>query len=124
MVRRMEKNSHEYARTIAEEIEKALDSKKGVDITILPVGKQTVLADYFVLANGTSSTHIKALADETEFKLKENLGLEPSHIEGIGNKSWVLMDYGCVVVHIFTGEAREFYKLDKLWAESGIIKND
>ncbi len=118
----MEKNSPEYAKTIADEIEKALDSKKGVDISVLPVGKQTVLADYFVLANGTSSTHIKALAEETEFKLKENLGLEPTHVEGIGNKSWVLMDYGCVVVHIFTREAREFYKLDKLWAESGVIK--
>lgn len=117
----MEKNSPEYARTLAQEIEKALDSKKGIDISVLPVGKQTVLADYFVLANGTSSTHIKALADEVEFKIRENLGLEPSHIEGIGNKSWVLMDYGCVVVHIFTKDAREFYKLDKLWAESGVI---
>lgn len=116
-----EKNSREYAKMIADEIEAVLDSKKAYDVNVLHVGKQTVLADYFVLANGTSSTHIKALADETELKIREKLDLNPARIEGERNKSWMLLDYGMVVVHIFTAEARDFYKLDKLWAESGVV---
>ena len=116
-----EKNSREYAKMIADEIEAVLDSKKAYDVNVLHVGKQTVLADYFVLANGTSSTHIKALADETELKIREKLDLNPARIEGERNKSWMLLDYGMVVVHIFTAEARDFYKLDKLWAEPGVV---
>jgi len=116
----MNKNSAEYAKTIADEAAKAIDSKKGLDVTVLPVGKQTVLADFFVLSTGTSSTQIKALADEVEFKVKENLGVAPTRVEGIGNKEWILIDYGCVVVHVFTPEARNFYKLDKLWADAGV----
>lgn len=119
----MERNSHEFAKILAEDIKKALDDKKGYDISIIPVGKHTVLADYFVLANGTSSTHIKALTDEVEKQLNEKYSILPSRIEGIGGRNWVLMDYSSVIVHIFTKEAREFYKLDKLWAESGIELN-
>ena len=103
------------ARVIAE----ALDAKKAHDVQTLEVGKQTVLADYFVLATGTSSTHVSALADEVEYKVKEELGVIPSHIEG--KTSWILLDYGSVIVHIFTAEAREFYNLEKLW--SGGISN-
>ena len=115
-----EKNSTEYAKFLSDEIYKALDSKKANDIAVLPVTKQTVLADFFVLANGTSSTHIRALADEVEFKIKENFSIEPAHTEGRDHLNWVLLDYGCVVVHIFTKEAWDFYKLDKLWADSGV----
>ena len=116
----MDKNTHEYAQTLADAISSSLDSKKALDVSTLSVEKQTALADFFVLATGTSSTHIKALADEVEFKIKEELQLEPKSIEGIGDKSWILIDYGSVIVHIFTREAREFYKLDKLWADAGI----
>lgn len=123
----MDKNTHEYAKTLSDVIAKALDSKKALDIAVLSVEKQTALADYFVLATGTSSTHIKALADEAEFKVNEELQVTPRSVEGIGDKSWVLIDYGCVIVHVFTREAREFYKLDKLWADAGVnasIPND
>ena len=116
----MDKNTHEYAKTLADVIAKALDSKKAFDIAALSVEKQTALADFFVLATGTSSTHIKALADEVEFKVTEELQLAPRSVEGIGDKSWILIDYGCVIVHVFTREAREFYKLDKLWADAGV----
>ncbi len=119
----MEKNTHEYAKLIADAAFDALDSKKALDINVLPVEKSTSLADFFVIAAGTSSTHIKALADETEFKLKEKLDLEPSHIEGVDDKTWILLDYGCVIVHVFTGKAREYYKLDKLWADAGAAAN-
>ncbi len=116
----MDTNTHEYAKTLADIISGALDSKKALDVSAISVEKQTALADFFVLATGTSSTHIKALADEVEFKVNEALGLAPRSVEGIGDKSWILIDYGCVIVHVFTREAREFYKLDKLWADAGV----
>lgn len=99
----------------------ALDSKKGLDVTVLSVARQTVLADYFVIATGTSSTHVKALADEAEFKLKE-AGFDCGHIEGHGD--WKLLDYHSVIVHVFTKEAREFYKLEKLWADAEAIDGE
>ncbi len=100
---------------IAEVAYNALDSKNALDIKNIHVAKQTVLADWFVLATGTSNTHINALAGEVEFKVKEELGLDPVRVEGQGNNMWILIDYGCVIVHVFTKEGREFYKLDKLW---------
>ena len=104
---------------LAKFISETLDAKKALNVQILPVGGKTVIADYFVLATGTSSTHVNALADEVEYKVKEELDVIPSHIEG--KTSWILIDYGTVIVHIFTSEAREFYDLEKLWAE-GITK--
>lgn len=105
----------ENAKAIAELASATLDNKKGLDVTVLEVGDQTILADYFVLATGTSNTHVRALADEVEFKLKEELGVEPNHIEGSSGNAWTLLDYGCVVINIFTAQAREFYKLERLW---------
>ncbi len=105
----------EQAKAIAELAVNVLDNKKGMDVSMLSVGDQTILADYFVLATGTSGTHVRALADEVEFKLKEEMGIEPSHIEGASGNAWTLLDYGCVVINIFTAQAREFYKLERLW---------
>ena len=102
---------------IAAVAKEALDSKNGQDIKALHVAKQTVLADWFVLATGTSNTHINTLADEVEFKVKEQLGVDPIRTEGRGNNMWILVVYGSVIVHVFTKEGREFYKLDKLWAD-------
>lgn len=99
---------------IAEECVKALESKKGLDVKILEVERLTTLADYIVIATGTSSTHVNALADEVEFKLKE-AGVTVSHIEGHKSASWILLDYGSVIVHVFSDEARKFYNLDRLW---------
>lgn len=110
-----EKIQKEQAKAIAELAANTLDNKKGIDVTLLEVGEQTILADYFVLSTGTSNTHVRALADEVEFKLKEELGVEPSHIEGVSGNAWTLLDYGCVVIHIFTSQARDFYKLERLW---------
>lgn len=115
-----EKMQKEQARAIAELAANTLDNKKGMDVTTLEVGEQTILADYFVLATGTSNTHVKALADEVEFKLKEELGAEPSHIEGASGNAWTLLDYGCVVIHVFTSQARDFYKLERLWSGNEI----
>ena len=94
---------------------KALDEKKGKDIGVIEVAELTTLADYFVIATATSNTHVHALADEVEYRIKQELGIDPSHIEGYRNNIWELMDYGSVVVHIFTREGREFYNLERLW---------
>ena len=107
-------------RETAEIAVKALDSKRAKDIRLLYVEQQTVLADYYVLATGNSNTQINALSGEVEHKLAE-AGVTVSHIEGHGNGTWVLMDYGSVAVHIFSREARDFYNLDKLWSDSESI---
>lgn len=104
-------------RTMAELAARALDDKKGRNIKILETGALTTLAEYFVLCSGTSNTQIKALADGVE-KLLSDSGEEPHHIEGHRDGTWVLMDYSCVVVHIFTEEAREFYDLERLWKDA------
>ena len=93
----------------------ALEDKKAEDIKVIDISDVSVIADYFVIATATSNTHVHALADEVEFRIKQELGIDPSHIEGYRNNIWELMDYDSVVVHIFTSEGREFYKLERLW---------
>ena len=93
-----------------------LDSKKALNLKILHIAELSVIADYFVIATGTSNTQVKALADEVEYQLKEK-GVAPSHIEGYNSNSWILLDYGSVVVHVFTQESRSFYDLDRLWQD-------
>lgn len=101
---------------IAKESAKILDSKKALNIKVIGIQDISVLADYFVIANGTSSTHVKALADEVEFQLKQ-LDVLPDHIEGHNNNTWILLDYGNVIIHVFNNESREFYDLDRLWKD-------
>ncbi len=99
---------------LASYIVKVLDSKKAKDIKLLHVEKQTIIADYFVICTGNSRTQIRALADEVEFQLSQ-YAIEPMHTEGADTGIWVLQDFGNVIVHIFNGESRDFYKLDKLY---------
>ena len=96
---------------------RALEDKKARDVKILKTAEQTVIADYFVICNGTSSTHIKALVDEVDRKLSE-AGEPPIRREGLRSDIWVLMDVGSVIVHVFTDEARKFYNLERLWSDS------
>ena len=104
------------AKILAEAIADVLDSKKGRDIKVLRVEDKTVISEYFVLCTGNSSTQIKALAGEVEFRIGE-IGVEPYGVEGRDNNTWMLLDYSNVIVHIFSREAREFYNLDKLYAD-------
>ena len=92
---------------------KALDDKKAIDLKAIEVTEVTVLADYFVLATATSTTHVRALADEVEDALSKN-GLEPHHIEG-RTTGWILLDYGTVVVNVMDAKNRDFYGLDHTW---------
>ena len=105
---------------IAEMIVKSLDNKKGQDIKLLKTGGITVLADYFVICSATSSPHIKALADEVDKNLSE-AGEPPIRREGYRSGSWVLLDFGCVIVHLFQEEARQFYNLERLWNDAESI---
>lgn len=95
----------------------ALDSKKGVGLKVLKIDDLTSIADYFIIVNGNSSTQIKALADEVEFKLEQE-GIKVDHREGYSGGKWVLLDYGSVIIHIFHPETRDFYGLEKLWADA------
>lgn len=94
---------------------KALDSKKGVDIKVVEVTELTTLADYFVICTGSSTTQINALCDCVEEKLETEGGEKALRREGHRGGIWVLLDYGCVVIHVFNDEAREFYSLERLW---------
>ena len=104
------------SRELAEIAVKALDSKKCKEIRLIRIDKITTLAEYFVICTGTSNTQINALGDEVEKEL-DQLGEQPIHREGYRGGTWVLLDYGCVVVHIFNDEARKFYSLEHLWAD-------
>ena len=77
----------------------------------------TVLCDYFVICSGTSNTQVKALSDEVEKILEEKYELSPTHTEGYNGGNWVLLDYDSIMVHVFYGETREFYNLERLWSE-------
>ena len=101
------KNAKELALLAA----RALSDKKGKEIQVLEIGELTTLADYFVIATGSSNTQInveKVLLEEEE---------DPLHREGYRGGTWVLLDYGCIAVHVFNAEAREFYGLERLWRD-------
>jgi len=107
-------------REIADYAVTALEGKKAVDITMLRTTEVTVLADYFIICTATSSTHLRTLSDEVEKVLKEN-GEMPLRREGHRSGGWVLVDFGCVVVHLFLKEMREFYTLERLWSDADVI---
>ena len=104
-------------KQIALRAAKALDDRKGLDIRLLEVGDVTSIADYFLICTGTSNTHVKTLCDAAEAAVEE-MGEPLLHREGHRGGTWVLLDFGCVVVHVFTNETREFYDLERLWNDA------
>jgi len=106
---------------------KTLDGRKGEDIQVLKVADLTILADYFVIVNGTSNTHARTMADEVEFQLSQK-GIEPQRRESDTGNTWIILDYADIIVHVFYKEQRKFYNLEGLWADgtpvdiSGLIK--
>lgn len=96
---------------------KALDDKKAMDIQVIEIADLTSVADYFVICTASSSTHARTLADEVEEKLEADSDRK-FHKEGYRDTSWILIDYGDIVFHIFYGETREFYNLEHLWADA------
>lgn len=102
-------------KELAINIIKALDEKKAEDIKFIRISELTVLADYFIIANGTSNTHVRALAEEVDY-ITGQLGVVPRNIEGKAT-GWILLDYGDIVVHIFTPKDRDYYGLERLWKD-------
>ena|SRR5690554_2529732 len=113
----MSENTLETANKIAGWI----DEKKGKDIHILDIKELTTLTDYFILANGTSTIQVQAIADFVEEKAEE-IGIELIRKEGYRNGRWILMDFNEVIVHVFHEEEREFYKLERLWQDANNIE--
>lgn len=116
------------AKELMENIVKVLDSKKAKDIRAIRIGDLTILGEYFVIATGTSSTQVKMLADEVDYQLGEK-GVQPHRVEGYHSENWIILDYTDVIVHIFHEDTREFYDLERLWADgekvdlSGILED-
>lgn len=110
----------ELSKAIAE----ILDNKKAHEVKVLKIQDLTIVTDYIVIATGTSTTQVKALADEVDFQLEKEFNLKPTRVEGYESKNWILMDYDTVIVHIFHPEARKYYNLDKLWADGEEIQLD
>ena len=107
-------------KEIAVAVTKALDEKKGMDIKLLKIDRVSSLADYFLICTGTSNTHVKTLCDYAEYTM-EQLGEPMLGREGHRGNSWELLDFGSVVVHVFTDEARKFYDLERLWADAEVV---
>lgn len=104
-------------------IAKALSSKKGLDIKVIQISDVSVLADYMVIATGTSTTHVKSLADEVEYKMDE-AGYSVSHTEGYRGNGWILLDYIDIIVHVFNDDSREYYNLERLWEDGTVVEFD
>ena len=108
------------AKEVALAVTKALDEKKRIDVKLLRIEKISSLADYFIICTGTVNTHVKTLCDYAEYTM-EQLGEPMLDREGHRGNSWELLDFGSVVVHVFTDEARKFYDLERLWADAEFV---
>ena len=102
---------------------KAIDDKKGQDIKIIDIHNVSVIADYFVIASGTNSNQVQAIVDNVEEQLGR-AGFEAKQIEGNRNSSWIVMDYGDVIVHVFDEENRLFYDLERIWRDGKVLEMD
>ncbi|MBQ7603483.1 MAG: ribosome silencing factor [Clostridia bacterium] len=106
------------AAKLAVRIVKLADSRFAGDIKLLHVTSRTVIADYFVICTGNSSTQVRSICDEVEFRLSED-GITPARTEGLdGPLNWAVMDYSSVILHVFNSETRNFYGLERLWSEA------
>ena len=110
-------------KRVADKMVGILEDKKAKDVMAISIENVSVLADYFVICNGTSTTHIRTLADEVEKSLESEDGVKLLHREGYNSARWVLLDYGDVIVHIFHEEDRKFYDIERLWSDGVITYN-
>lgn len=97
-------------------IVQACEDKKALDVDVLPVGKMTSLADYFILASGNSTAQVDAIADNVVEKMEE-LGVEAIHKQGQRQARWIVLDFNDIIVHIFHREERDYYSLERLWTQ-------
>ena len=104
---------NELARLIVQ----LASDKKAEDIVMLDIHALSIIADYFVICTGTSDRQVRAIAKDIDEQLGKR-GVQPMHIEGMQDATWVLLDYGSVIVHVFDPATRDYYRLEKLWAEA------
>lgn len=113
----------EKAKELVKIAYKALDDKKAEDIKIIDIADISVIADYFVIANGTNSSQVEAMTDSVTDELAKH-NIHPKRVEGIRSSGWILMDFGDVVVHIFSKEDRLFYDLERIWKDGKTVEPD
>lgn len=97
---------------------RAAAEKIATDVVVLDVGDIIGITEAFVIASGTNTRQVRSICDEVELALKIEADLAPLRIEGLKDASWVLVDYGLLVVHVFLTETREFYDLERLWSDA------
>lgn len=100
---------------------RALDEKKGKDIKVIDIHEVSVIADYFVIASASNQNQVQAMVDNVEEMLTK-VGYEPKQIEGTRNSSWILMDYGDLIIHVFDEENRLFYDLERIWRDGKVLE--
>lgn len=110
------KTTKEDAYVLAKKIAAILDEKKARDIVIIDLSERSIIADYFVIASGRSTTAVKALTDNVDDKLSKE-GIEPLRRDGMNEAKWIAVDYGSVILHVFHEETREYYHLERLWID-------
>lgn len=110
------------AASVAKAAAAAADDKKAEDLLVLDLTELSDVCDYFVIATGTNFRQVDAIIDEVEEQVAQACGEHPFSIEGRDERSWILMDYGSVIVHVFTPEAREYYRLEKLWGDAPALE--
>lgn len=113
----------EQSKIMAKLAYEALDERKGEDIKIIDISEISVLADYFIIANGTNDNQVRALVESVEEKLSK-AGFEPKQREGFGLGNWVLLDFGDIIVHVFDKENRLFYDLERIWRDGKMVEKD
>ena len=106
----------EQSKLMAKLAYKALDDKKGEDIKVIDISEISVLADYFIIANGSNDSQVRALVENVEDELSK-AGFEVKQREGYGLGNWVLLDFGSIIVHVFDKENRLFYDLERIWRD-------
>lgn len=111
----------EQSKLMAKLAYKALDDKKGEEIKIIDISNVSVLADYFIIANGTNDSQVKALVEGVEEELAK-AGFEAKQREGYGLGNWVLLDFGEIIVHVFDRENRLFYDLERIWRDGKTVE--
>lgn len=99
----------------------ALDDKKAEDIRIIDISDVSVIADYFIIANGTNQNQVQALVDNVQEALFK-VGYETDKIEGYRTGSWVLLDYNDIIIHVFSKEDRLFYDLERIWRDGKTVE--
>lgn len=105
---------------MAQIVYKALDEKKGEDIKVIEISEISIMADYFIIANGTSMPQVQAMVRNVQEKMNQS-DFEVKRVEGNRNSTWVLLDYGDVVVHVFDREDRLFYDLERIWSDGKLV---